>query len=294
MDASQHRAELYRELFGDSDGDSSDSEASVPTSTSDSTLDADTGPRDPKAKLVRYLAQTSAQAVLAQTSALSQQRADAAAIEEPVPGFVVHRNALNQELCTLFFDWLSSEYFPNTPPLCAHAAEKQEQQEQQPRINQGMHFGALTDTATPFGFLSGVCALHPHLLPTDLRARSMLFDQAIINLYDPGEGIGDHIDLLRFADGIVGFSFGSPATLRLRPVDSADIERASHYAVEQQETGDPRQVLLVISPGDVYAMSGEARYRWTHGFPKSPPEASHSQDGANAGRRISVTLRKLV
>ncbi|PIA16507.1 hypothetical protein COEREDRAFT_42663 [Coemansia reversa NRRL 1564] len=115
-----------------------------------------------------------------------------------------------------------------------------------------------------------------------------MFDQAIINLYDSGEGIGDHIDLLRFADGIVGFNFGSPATMRLRPVvDASDRERAVRYA-EELHNDCANQVIVKLQPGDVYALSGDARFHWTHGFPAFIDGATNV-----SGRRISVTLRKL-
>ncbi|ORX69287.1 hypothetical protein DL89DRAFT_293695 [Linderina pennispora] len=198
-------------------------------------------------------------------------------IDEPVPGFKIHRNALHPALCTAFFNWLSAEYFPHTS---TDTSAK--------RINQGMHFGAMTDASTPFGFLSRMCCEHPLLLPKEVRERPVLFDQAIINLYDPGEGIGDHIDLLRFGDGIAGFSFGAPALLRLRPVKDDDIERAARYA-DHDNGVVPGEVSAWIKPGDIYAMAGDARFRWSHGF----PALHHSGDPVLDGRRISVTLRKL-
>ncbi|PNH01877.1 hypothetical protein TSOC_012197, partial [Tetrabaena socialis] len=36
------------------------------------------------------------------------------------------------------------------------------------------------------------------LLPGPLAARAPAFDQAIVNLYRPGEGIAPHVDLARF------------------------------------------------------------------------------------------------
>ncbi|KIM35183.1 hypothetical protein M413DRAFT_368987 [Hebeloma cylindrosporum] len=44
--------------------------------------------------------------------------------------------------------------------------------------------------------------------------------QAIINLYQPGEGISPHVDLLkRYGDGIIGVSFSSPCVMRFDKVD---------------------------------------------------------------------------
>ncbi|KAJ2014462.1 hypothetical protein GGI14_004835 [Coemansia sp. S680] len=160
--------------------------------------------------------------------------------EEPIPGLVIYRNVQSIEQCSQYFSWLTSEYFSNTSK----------------KVNQGMHFGALTDPNTPLGRLSQICTTLSGLLPASVLSRSVLFDQAIINLYDRGEGIGDHVDLLRFEDGVVGFSFGGSAIMRMRRVD--DMQRAATYAREL-ESEDPEEVTVRLDAGDVYAMSGEAR-----------------------------------
>ncbi|EFJ49884.1 hypothetical protein VOLCADRAFT_89333 [Volvox carteri f. nagariensis] len=51
------------------------------------------------------------------------------------------------------------------------------------------------------------------LLPPELASRSPSFDQTIVNLYRPGEGITSHVDLARFQDGIVSVSVGGPAVM---------------------------------------------------------------------------------
>ncbi|KAJ2756065.1 ribosomal RNA processing protein [Coemansia pectinata] len=196
--------------------------------------------------------------------------------EEPIPGLVVYRNVQSAEQCLQYFSWLTSEYFPDTPSNTSNR-----------RVNQGMHFGALTDPDTPLGQLCQICTTLSGLLPASVLARSVVFDQAIINLYDRGEGIGDHVDLLRFEDGVVGFSFGGSATMRMRKVGSGDMQRAATYTREL-ESEDPEEVTVRLNAGDVYAMSGEARYQWTHGIPKTSAGVDNVQS-----RRISVTLRKL-
>ncbi|KAJ1798915.1 hypothetical protein LPJ59_002184 [Coemansia sp. RSA 2399] len=214
------------------------------------------------------------------------------AIEYPVPGMAVYRNALDANLSMQFFEWLSAKYFSNTPRLQDTTATPNG-----PRINQGLHFGALSGAAghTPLGTLAAACVNMKGLLPHSVVASrgggdGCLFDQAIVNLYDAGEGIGDHIDLLRFADGIVGFSFGGSATMRLRKLHTdEDVERASRYAQEEELGGSASDCVLVrLHAGDVYAMAGDARYRWTHGVPAQIGGRDNVQS-----RRISVTLRKL-
>ncbi|KAJ2225509.1 hypothetical protein IWW45_007841 [Coemansia sp. RSA 485] len=178
-------------------------------------------------------------------------------------------------LSNLYFDWLEAEYFP-------HTSENPSAGDQN-RVNQGMHFGTLSDPSTPLGYLAHICSKVTGLLPEQLQSR--VYDQGIINLYDPGEGIGDHIDLLRFEDGICGFSFGGSASMRM--ILATDVERAARYAKEvNDEQGEC--VWARVRAGDLYAFAGDARYRWTHGFPKQI-------DGKDnvSGRRISVTLRKL-
>ncbi|KAI0069841.1 hypothetical protein K474DRAFT_1609794 [Panus rudis PR-1116 ss-1] len=96
--------------------------------------------------------------------------------------------------------------------------------------------------------------------------------QVIINHYLPGEGITPHVDLLdRFGDGIIGVSLGS---------------------------GESAEVYL--PPGSVYVMSGEARYRWTHGIEGRKADLIERFDGDTEGAwvqrttRVSITFRWLL
>ncbi|KAJ1994457.1 hypothetical protein GGI25_000322 [Coemansia spiralis] len=285
-----HQEDLFQELFGDdiSERKTGDDSSSICSSSkTDERMDGptpdgqspdDTVSSDLVSKIIR---------IQLGQPALPDRRA----VESPAPGFVICRQALGSELCELYFEWLNTKYFCNTPYLQSSDKERSGAQRDLRRVNQGMHFGALSDNLTPLGFLANACLNIGQLLPKDLvgsRRTDGPFDQAIINLYDPGEGIGDHIDLLRFEDGIVGYSFGSSATLRLRRLSSeAEIDVATQYAREPVG-GGVDDVLVKINAGDVYAMAGEARFRWTHGFP------AQIDGGANVrGRRISVTLRRL-
>ncbi|KAJ2747706.1 hypothetical protein GGI20_000355 [Coemansia sp. BCRC 34301] len=179
-------------------------------------------------------------------------------VEEPVPGLVVCRKVFCTEICRQYFAWLNQEYFPTSNG-----------------VNQGMHFGRI-DAATPLGRLCQVSQ--------GLYSCVEELDQAIINLYERGEGIGDHVDLLRFDDGIVGFSFGGTAVMRMRRVR----DRSAATYAKELETEDASEVRVELEAGDVYLLSGEARYRWTHGIPKK----IDGEDNIKS-KRISVTLRKL-
>ncbi|CAH8273402.1 unnamed protein product [Arabidopsis lyrata] len=147
-------------------------------------------------------------------------------------------------------------------------------------INQAMRFGDLPSWATELSDLirETVESVDLPVLSADLLWREPLFDQLIVNLYQPGEGICAHVDLLRFEDGIAIVSLESPCVMRFSPAEK-----------EEDEYVD-----ILLTPGSLILMSGEARYRWKH-------EINRKQNGfqvwegeeIDQKRRISITLRKL-
>lgn len=102
------------------------------------------------------------------------------------------------------------------------------------------------------------------------------FNQLIINEYTPGQGISLHVDCRPcFGDTIFSVSLGSPCILTMRHI-------ASDAASD-----------VLLEPGDVLAMSGEARYDWQHGI------ASRKTDRIpgrviKRGRRVSLTFRRVL
>lgn len=115
-------------------------------------------------------------------------------------------------------------------------AEEREEASSQ-NVNQAMVFGE--DNFPPWAHrLVGSVALLPELFaratanhPSRFRHatsanakdgvemlcnRQPLFDQMIINEYWPGEGIGEHVDLLSFEDGILSVSMGSTCIMRFK------------------------------------------------------------------------------
>ncbi|THV03373.1 hypothetical protein K435DRAFT_294743 [Dendrothele bispora CBS 962.96] len=121
--------------------------------------------------------------------------------------------------------------------------------------------------------------------------------QAIINLYHPGEGITPHVDLLRrFGDGILGVSFGSGCVMEFRKVGEGEDVPETYAAPSSgtnrltnttstsvQTSGSKCEMRTKAEEGegfgtdayDVYlpersviVMSGDARYKWTHGIPR--------------------------
>ncbi|KAI5891600.1 uncharacterized protein SCHCODRAFT_02506202 [Schizophyllum commune H4-8] len=136
--------------------------------------------------------------------------------------------------------------------------------------------------------------IHALLFPaTPSRAR-----QIIINLYAPGEGISAHVDLLRrYGDGIIGVSLGSGCVMRFRDVGEEGAAHESYKPVAGEGPNSANATYDVYLPeGSVYVMTGDARYRWTHGIERKRADYVEREDGEGAewierGERISVTFR---
>ena len=80
---------------------------------------------------------------------------------------------------------------------------------------------------------------HTYLPPLQTAQRWPLFDQLIVNLYQPGEGLKPHVDLLRFQDGIAIVSLQSSAILAF--------------------TRGKEMVDVQLDPGDLLLLEGESR-----------------------------------
>lgn len=116
--------------------------------------------------------------------------------------------------------------------------------------------------------------LAKRLYSDDLTAQ--VPDQVIVNEYQPGQGITSHIDCVPcFGKTIISLSLGSPCVMDfIHP-----------------ETQEKAQILLI--PGGVLALKGEARYVWQHGI------AARKKDNYQGGeflrnRRVSLTFREVL
>lgn len=101
-------------------------------------------------------------------------------------------------------------------------------------------------------------------------------DQAIVNEYQPGQGIASHVDCVPcFGPGIAIVSLGSPCVMIF-----------THLT-----TRDRRAVTL--EERSLTVLSGAARYDWQHGI---PARKSDVIDGVRVarGRRLSLTFRTMV
>jgi DNA oxidative demethylase len=101
---------------------------------------------------------------------------------------------------------------------------------------------------------------------TALGEPASLFEEALINGYPPGAGIGWHRDAPMFGSPVIGVSLASTCTMRFRR------KRGDSYEVYNQ----------TLAPRSLYAMTGAARKDWQHTIP--PTKAC----------RYSITFRKVI
>jgi hypothetical protein len=132
--------------------------------------------------------------------------------------------------------------------------------------NQMIFFGNLPEWLDP------IYEIGVRMLP-EIK-RMPLFDQCIANSYENSQGINDHIDLLKFEDGILIVSISGTCTMDFKKNDEI--------------------VSFFLRSGDAISLSGEARYEWKHGIPER--QVDYDDDGQLVKRthRISITLRSLM
>lgn len=95
------------------------------------------------------------------------------------------------------------------------------------------------------------------------------------------QGIGAHVDLMRFEDGIAIVSLESPCVMHFSPVE------AQAHRIEVSS------VPVLLSPGSLVLMWGEARYLWKHEINRKPGFQTWLGQEINQKRRASITLRRL-
>jgi alkylated DNA repair dioxygenase AlkB len=100
-------------------------------------------------------------------------------------------------------------------------------------------------------------------------------DQCIINEYEPGQGISPHIDCEPcFGEVIASISLGSSCVMTF-----------SHKS-------SPVRHHLLLTPGSLLLMQGEARHEWKHGIPAGKTDRIDGKTIQRA-RRVSVTFRRV-
>ena len=114
-----------------------------------------------------------------------------------------------------------------------------------------------------------------------LYAETHLFDrvpdQAIVNEYEPGQGIAMHADLQCFGPTVATISLGDAWRMDLKPVGGSAKSRVD----------------ILLEQGSVLLMTGDARSRWLHAIAKRKTERTNSGSRLRQ-RRISLTFRSVL
>lgn len=128
------------------------------------------------------------------------------------------------------------------------------------RIDPNMYLGVLPMWLTPIT----TQLVTDQLMPINA-------DQAIINEYEPGQGIAAHIDCEPcFGDVVISLSLGSAAMMDF--------------------TCDDRKLSVLLEPRSVVVLQDDARYRWKHGIAARKSDLINSQRMPRS-RRVSATFR---
>jgi alkylated DNA repair dioxygenase AlkB len=102
-------------------------------------------------------------------------------------------------------------------------------------------------------------------------------DQVIVNEYQPGQGIASHVDCVPcFGDTIVALSLGSACVMEFARLRAA-----------------AEKLPLLLEPGSLLALHGEARYGWKHGIPARKADLYRGR-AIERRRRVSLTFRSVI
>ena len=141
------------------------------------------------------------------------------------------------------------------------------------KIDSSMHLGPLPDWLIPFE--ERVRDKTAELLNVD-----HVFDQAIINEYEPGQGISPHVDCEPCFGEVV-------ATLSLNSDAQMDFSRPT--------LGE--KISKLLETNRLAILTGQVRHEWQHSIParKSDPADTSFNRGVNKRkRRVSVTFRSVL
>ena len=109
-----------------------------------------------------------------------------------------------------------------------------------------------------------------------LNYLSKLPDQLIINEYQPGQGITNHVDCEPcFGEIIISVSLGSACIMDLINLKSKE------------------KIELMLEPRSLVIISGEARHNWTHGIAARKTDI-YNGIKTERGMRISLTFRNVI
>lgn len=98
------------------------------------------------------------------------------------------------------------------------------------------------------------------------------YDSIIVNRYIGDQGISEHTDSLDFDDIIICFIVGGGAEIEFNRKD--------------------QRYCIYLADGDIYAMTGESRYSWTHQIRKRKYD-HHNGEAIARTTRYSITYRSV-
>lgn len=105
---------------------------------------------------------------------------------------------------------------------------------------------------------------------------SELPDQVIINEYEPGQGIANHIDCEPcFGDTVISISLGSPCVMDFINIKTKE------------------KIEAILEPRSMVVIAGESRKLWTHGIIGRKTDVFNGQR-IDRRLRISLTFRKVI
>ncbi len=103
-----------------------------------------------------------------------------------------------------------------------------------------------------------------------------VFDQVIINEYEPGQGITSHIDCIPcFGNTIISLS-----------LESCCVMDFTHCHTKEKAS-------LLLYPGSLVVMQGAARYDWEHGIAARKKDKYKDREIVRS-RRVSMTFREVL
>lgn len=103
-----------------------------------------------------------------------------------------------------------------------------------------------------------------------------VLNQLIVNEYLPGQGISPHVDCIPcFHDTVLSLSLGSSCVMTLSRCDGG------------------HSVQLLLRPGSLLVMCGEARYEWRHGIAARRNDTLAGRRLPRS-RRVSLTFRTVL
>ena len=185
-------------------------------------------------------------------------------------GFEYHAGFLTGHEEAELLGWIDdSEWLSDLSRRVQHYGYKYDYSNR--RLDESAHIGPLPDWLTMLACKIRAAGTDRVLRLLDARRP---FEQAIVNEYEPGQGIAPHIDRDCFGPVIATVSLGSAVNMNF----SCGV------------TGE--QYVQRLEPCSLFLLHGDARRKWRHGIAKRRTDIC-SGDKVARQRRVSITFRTI-